>query len=63
MFGSLVTGFSGLEWPNVILIVIALVFIYLGIAKKWEPYELIPIGVGLLLANLPIAESLSSLTK
>lgn len=48
-----ITGFSGLTWANGILICIALVFIYLAIAKKWEPYELLPIGVGLLLANLP----------
>ena len=53
MLGSIVTGFSGLTWANIILIIIALIFIYLGIAKKWEPYELIPIGVGLLIANLP----------
>ena len=51
--GSLLMGFTGLTWANVILIAIALIFIYLGIAKKWEPYELIPIGAGLLLANLP----------
>ncbi|UCD08056.1 MAG: sodium ion-translocating decarboxylase subunit beta [Dehalococcoidales bacterium] len=50
---SLFAGFTGLTWANAILIIVALVFIYLGIAKKWEPYELIPIGVGLLLANLP----------
>lgn len=50
---ALLLGFSGLTWANVILICFALAFIYLGIAKKWEPYELIPIGVGLLLANLP----------
>ena len=51
--GSLLMGFTNLNWANGILIVVALIFIYLGIAKKWEPYELIPIGVGLLLANLP----------
>lgn len=38
---------------NVILIGVGLTFIYLAIAKKWEPYELLPIGVGLILANLP----------
>ena len=53
MLGSIPTGFSALTLANVILICIALVFIYLAIAKKWEPYELLPIGVGLLLANLP----------
>ncbi|MBA7629499.1 Glutaconyl-CoA decarboxylase subunit beta [subsurface metagenome] len=53
MSDALLLGLSGLTWANGILIFVALVFIYLGIAKKWEPYELIPIGVGLLLANLP----------
>jgi oxaloacetate decarboxylase beta subunit len=51
--GSIITGFEGITWANILLICVALIFIYLGIAKKWEPYELIPIGVGLLLANLP----------
>ena len=53
MLGSIVTGFSDLTWANVILICIGLIFIYLAIAKKWEPYELLPIGVGLILANIP----------
>ncbi len=53
MADAFLLGLKGLTWANAILIVVALVFIYLGIAKKWEPYELIPIGVGLLLANLP----------
>ena len=53
MLGSITTGFSGITWANVVLIFVAFVFIYLAIAKKWEPYELLPIGVGLLLANLP----------
>ena len=46
-------GFGSLTWGNLILICIGLTFIYLAIAKKWEPYELLPIGAGLLLANLP----------
>lgn len=47
------TGFHGLTWGHVILLVIGLTFIYLAIAKKWEPYELLPIGAGMILANLP----------
>ena len=47
------TGFSGLTWVNIVIICVGLIFIYLAIAKKWEPYELLPIGVGLILANLP----------
>ena len=53
MLGFFETGFSGLTGANVALICIGLIFIYLAIAKKWEPYELLPIGVGLILANIP----------
>ena len=53
MFGLFQTGFGSLMVANVILICVGLIFIYLAIAKKWEPYELLPIGVGLILANLP----------
>ncbi len=35
------------------MIAIGLIFIWLAIAKKWEPYELLPIGIGMILANLP----------
>ena len=35
-----------------IMIVVALVLIFLAIKKDFEPYLLIPIGVGMLLANL-----------
>ncbi len=47
------TGFTGLTYGHIILICVGLIFIYLAITKKWEPYELLPIGVGLILANMP----------
>ena len=53
-------GFSGLTWGHVILIFSGLVFIYLAIVKKWESYELLPIGVGMILANLPFTGLLVS---
>ena len=53
MEGFFQTGFSELSWGNIIMLVIGLAFIWLAIAKKWEPYELLPIGVGMILANLP----------
>jgi len=53
MIGPLQTGFGALSWGNAVLICVGLVFIGLAIVKKWEPYELLPIGVGMLLANLP----------
>ncbi len=46
-------GFLGLTPGHIILIIAGLVFIYLAIVKKWESYELLPIGVGMILANLP----------
>jgi Na+-transporting methylmalonyl-CoA/oxaloacetate decarboxylase beta subunit len=47
------TGFDQLSLGNIIMLVIGLAFIWLAIAKKWEPYELLPIGAGMILANLP----------
>jgi oxaloacetate decarboxylase beta subunit len=48
------TGFFNLSLGNLLLILVGLVFIYLAIAKKTEPYELLPIGFGIILANLPL---------
>jgi len=48
------TGFEDLTWQNFVMICIGLGFIYLAIARKWEPYELLPIGAGVILANLPL---------
>ncbi|MBD3949102.1 sodium ion-translocating decarboxylase subunit beta [Tuanshanicoccus lijuaniae] len=47
------TGFAGLDIKVVIMIAIACIFLYLAIAKGYEPYLLIPIASGMLLTNLP----------
>ena len=47
------TGFSGLYWGNMVMILIGVVMVYLGIAKKWEPLLLVPIGFSVMLVNLP----------
>ena len=47
------TAFSGLELGNVIMMVIALGFIYLAITKRYEPLLLIPIGFGIIVGNMP----------
>lgn len=49
------SGFAGLSYKHVIMIVIACTFLYLAIKKGYEPYLLIPIAFGMLLVNLPIA--------
>ncbi len=52
------TGFSafftGGPFPGsyVVMLIIGVVFVYLGIAKKWEPLLLVPIGFAILLVNL-----------
>ncbi|MHA5220664.1 sodium ion-translocating decarboxylase subunit beta [Dysosmobacter sp. Phy] len=54
------TGFyqftQGGNWKCLIMIVIACVLLYLGIAKKFEPLLLVPIAFGMLVTNLPGAE-------
>ncbi|HUU63302.1 MAG TPA: sodium ion-translocating decarboxylase subunit beta [Dehalococcoidia bacterium] len=47
------TGFAGLYWGNVVMLVVGGVLIYLAIKKKYEPLLLLPIGFGVILANLP----------
>ena len=45
----------GETWPNLVMIGIACVLIYLAIVKKFEPLLLLPIAFGMLLTNLPLA--------
>ena len=48
------TGFAFLTWQRVVMFAIGAIFIYLGIAKKWEPLLLVPIGFGIILVNIPL---------
>ncbi|MFI3287994.1 MAG: sodium ion-translocating decarboxylase subunit beta [Rikenellaceae bacterium] len=50
------TGFANATTGHIIMIVVGLVFLYLGIAKKFEPMLLVPIGFGVLVGNIPFAE-------
>lgn len=47
------SGFNLLTWQNIVMILVAFVFLFLAIAKKFEPLLLVPIAFGILLANLP----------
>lgn len=42
-------------WKNLIMIAIGVLLLYLAIFRKAEPYLLIPMGFGMILANLPLA--------
>lgn len=48
-----VTGFSFVGWGTVLMWVISGILLYMGIFKQYEPLLLVPIGFGVLLANLP----------
>lgn len=47
------TAFANFTLGNLVMIVIGLVFIYLAIAKDFEPMLLVPIGFGILVGNVP----------
>ncbi|MEF8823587.1 MAG: sodium ion-translocating decarboxylase subunit beta [Desulfohalobiaceae bacterium] len=48
------TGFAHLTPGHVVMLLIAMGLLYLGIAKKYEPLLLVPIGFGMLLINIPM---------
>lgn len=50
------SGFSLLEWQNLVMIGVAVFFLVLAIKFKFEPLLLVPIAFGILLANLPGAD-------
>jgi len=48
------TGFLSLTWGHVVMWAIGLGFLYLAVAKKYEPLLLLPIGFGIFLVNFPL---------
>ena len=46
------TAFVNLDWKNYVMIVVACIFLYLAIAKGFEPLLLVPIAFGMLLVNI-----------
>lgn len=46
------TAFYNLSWGNLIMILVACIFLYLAIKKEYEPLLLLPIAFGMLLVNL-----------
>lgn len=56
------TGFAIVDYRQIIMILIACVFLYLAIAKGYEPYLLIPISIGMLLANMPGVDLMKAAT-
>ena len=47
------TGFYNATYQHFIMIAVGIFFIYLAVAKEFEPMLLIPIGFGMLVGNIP----------
>jgi oxaloacetate decarboxylase beta subunit len=50
------TGFRNATSGHLIMILVGLVFIFLGIKYEYEPLLLIPIGTGILIGNIPFLQ-------
>ena len=48
------TGFYNIDWRDGVMLVVGLVMVYLAISRDLEPYELLPIGLGIIIANMPL---------
>ena len=56
-------GLYNLTIQNIIMLIIACVFLYLGIKRGYEPYLMVPIAFGMLLVNLPLAGLMDAPTE
>jgi len=54
VFSELTKGFAYFTIGNFIMIAAGCVLIYLAIGKKFEPVLLLPIGIGCVIANIPM---------
>lgn len=57
-FQSLISGFTNFTWKHGIMLAIGILLIYLAIKKEYEPVLLLPMGVGCILANIPLSSSI-----
>lgn len=53
------TGFANATVAHVVMIAIGVLFVVLGIVKKWEPLLLVPIGFGIIVGNIPVMPGLN----
>ena len=52
------TGFANTEYTNLVMIAIGALFIWLAIKKDFEPLLLVPIGLGIIIGNIPFKEGM-----
>jgi oxaloacetate decarboxylase beta subunit len=48
------SGFANVTWKHLMMILVGLIFIFLGIRYEFEPLLLVPIGFGILIGNIPM---------
>lgn len=51
------SGFANVTWQHLMMMIIGLIFIYMGIRYEFEPLLLIPIGFGILIGNIPMFQA------
>nr|WP_160063733.1 sodium ion-translocating decarboxylase subunit beta [Psychromonas sp. L1A2] len=49
------TGIANFQWPELVMMAVGGLLLYLAIVRKFEPLLLLPIGFGAILANIPNA--------
>jgi oxaloacetate decarboxylase beta subunit len=54
LFHQLTSGLFGLTLGNLVMIAVGGILIALAVLKEYEPYLLLPIGFGCILANIPL---------
>ena len=52
------TGFANTEYTNLVMIAVGTLFIWLAIRKNFEPLLLVPIGLGIIIGNIPFREGM-----
>ncbi len=52
------TGFANITTGNVVMMVVGVFFLYLAVAKDYEPLLLVPIGFGIIIGNMPFVTGL-----
>ena len=51
------SGFANVTWGHIIMMLVGLFFIFLAIRYNFEPLLLIPIGIGILIGNVPMFQA------
>jgi oxaloacetate decarboxylase beta subunit len=55
----LVGAVGNFTWGNLVMLLVGCLFIYLAVAKDYEPLLLVPIGFGILVGNIPYSAGMN----